>query len=98
MIESAILFCLIIIAILGGTLYKLIDRFDSYRLLTGNKIERLEDMIGSLNIKTDKHGLWINSAQSFSQGTQENLNLLTAELGYQIINKGKQIEKVVNDV
>lgn len=92
-----ILFCIITIVVLGSELYKLNSRFDGYRLSIDSRVSRLQDMIGSLNIKTDKHGILINSAQSFSESTRENLDLLTIELGYTVVNKGKQIEKVLDE-
>lgn len=97
MIEFLIFLCFLAIVTLGVQLYKLNNRFDGYRLSTDHRINRLEDMAGKLNIKTDKHSILISSATSFSESTKENLDLLTTELGYKVVNKGKQIEKVVDE-
>ncbi len=97
MIEYSISLCFVAIIFLGVQLYKLTNRFDGYRLSINHRTDRLEDMVGKLNIKTDKHSILISSTTSFSESTQENLDLLNAELGYRVVNKGKQIEKVLDE-
>lgn len=98
MIEYTIFLCFVAIVFLGVQLYKLTNRLKDYCYSMDNKLYNLKDKIGELNIKETKQDILISSTTSFSESTRENLDLLISELGYKVVNKGKQIEKVINEI
>jgi hypothetical protein len=102
MIETAtyllVIFGVIALFCIGITLYSLNERFDSHRFLVLRKMNELEHDIQNLKMRVNKTDILVSSTTSFSESTRENLDLLTTELGYKVVNKGKQIEKVVNEI